>query len=839
MMMMPAEIYNMGPFGLVYARLVEHGYSVLPIMPGTKKPGLPRGNNGEWMDFPGWPTFQPTPVHHKLWALSSAGIGVLSGPPSGYLIVIDIDTNDSGIIEALCRILPATPVKKKGARGESWFYFGPDISSHSWRINGCKVVEILGAGRQTVLPPTIHPDLGEPYQWIGSKTLEELRPQDLPRLTVDILDKIDAVLAPFGYMPPAPRGRSNSCDEIDAADDPHRRLNEAALANLAAWVPALKLFRCRPYRQGFEAVPLWRPSTTGRKKEERNRNLKIVPNGIRDFGDDKGYTAINLVMATCECDLETAFNFLDEQLGWSGDDGVLLKLETLGLSESDENPNENSNGGNGADSPSAHIASAHTPSAHTPSAHTPSAHNGSEEGALVIPLFKPTVRGPFVDLGGGGLGNGSGNGSGSDGSGSGPPAGDPAGNPAVDLEPLTYVPGRVGEIVNWIVANARLPNRLLALAAALIVVGTLVGRRCMGPTGSATHLYTAAVAPASGGKEFPRKAIPILLKAAGARAHVHLGNITSESAMNKILTKTPLCAVVRDELVSFLNRLTNPRSGGWEQSLLGMLCTLWSTVFDQFDTTTYADKFGDPVQGPAISLFGTATPINFWPLLQGTQVANGFFSRFLVFESNIRPDEQTPPLPVTVPAALQDKLAELYQFGSDPLQMAQLNDPNIEFTPKILPWANAEAEEVYRQLGNRIKREIDNDPSQEEYLGRIPEQAVRLATILAAGCNGHRGRVDTANMTWGDKLASALVTKMARRSRDCLPQTTRGEFYEKVIGLIINQGRPVTVREIQQHIKGRYRSGEINDMLVQGVVSGAIVKLPNGSYAAPPKPNKT
>ena len=151
--------------------------------------------------------------------------------------MIDIDTNDPGILEALCRILPATPVKKKGARGESWFYFGPDISSRAWLINGCKVVEILGAGRQTVLPPTTHPDLGEPYQWTGSATLEDIRPQDLPLLPADIVEQISTVLAPFGYEPPAPRGRSSSGDEIGcdaAADDPHRRLNEAALANLAA-----------------------------------------------------------------------------------------------------------------------------------------------------------------------------------------------------------------------------------------------------------------------------------------------------------------------------------------------------------------------------------------------------------------------------------------------------------------------------------------------------------------------------------------------------------------------------------------------------------------------------
>jgi hypothetical protein len=81
-------------------------------------------------------------------------------------------------------------------------------------------------------------------------------------------------------------------------------------------VPALELYRCRPARGGYEAVPLWRPSTTGRPLEKRHLNLKIVPAGIRDFGADQGYTPIDLVMAACDCDLDTAFKFLTERLGF-------------------------------------------------------------------------------------------------------------------------------------------------------------------------------------------------------------------------------------------------------------------------------------------------------------------------------------------------------------------------------------------------------------------------------------------------------------------------------------------------------------------------------------------
>jgi hypothetical protein len=68
------------------------------------------------------------------------------------------------------------------------------------------------------------------------------------------------------------------------------------------------------------------------------------------------------------------------------------------------------------------------------------------------------------------------------------------------IEALTYVPGLVGQIVEWIVAGARRPNRVMALGVALAVVGTLIGRRFEGPTGNATHLTFSSSHQQAGAK---------------------------------------------------------------------------------------------------------------------------------------------------------------------------------------------------------------------------------------------------------------------------------------------------------------------------------------------------
>jgi hypothetical protein len=386
---------------------------------------------------------------------------------------------------------------------------------------------------------------------------------------------------------------------------------------------------------------------------------------------------------------------------------------------------------------------------------------------------------------------------------------------------------------------------VLALAAALIVVGTLIGRRAMGPTGSATHLYAALVARASGGKDWPYKAAGMLIKAAGAGAHLHPGDITAQSAMHRVLTKMPLCAVMINELIRFLNRIVNPRSNGYEQGLVGNLCELWSTRFTDYGTTTSAQSDLVIVQSPAISLFGTATPDAFWQVLRGAQVAAGLFSRFLVFESYARPDEQLFLIePDSVPVALKDDLAELYQFGNNSFETAQLNDSNIRLDPQPLDWSTlsaddaevkAKAKGVYSRLNKWARGEIDKNPSQEEYLGRITEQAIRLATIRAAGIAGHRGKIDVAGMTWAADLASILIMRAMKRSQASLPQTARGQFVESLVNYIVSQGS-MTRRELQQHIKGKYPTRDVADMLKGSIEAGDIILTPNG-YAAPPKKN--
>jgi hypothetical protein len=211
----------MGAFQQIGARLIERGYAAVPIIPGTKRPGVFR--NGRWVGLPRWQTRydsrKPSETEIAHWSEGDTGIGVIGGAVSHGMVAFDIDTDDDAIRAALTAILPGTTVRKIGKRGETLFFHAPHVSvSKRWTIDGEVICELIGPGRQTVIPPTIHPDTNAPYRWSGIEGLDAVEPDELPALPLDIIDRIGTALAAFGYAV----GEQSTEPVFMAEDTPHR-----------------------------------------------------------------------------------------------------------------------------------------------------------------------------------------------------------------------------------------------------------------------------------------------------------------------------------------------------------------------------------------------------------------------------------------------------------------------------------------------------------------------------------------------------------------------------------------------------------------------------------------
>jgi hypothetical protein len=296
--------------------LVQRGYYPLPTAPVDFKPSkspvrwIPSLNKFTLLS--GWNT-RTAPI---LDPQPGANIGVRCG---GGLVAFDYDDEEAAL--AICEAFDPSPVNKAGQRAWTPFYRADfDVPSEDFfDSNGRKVLQILSTGRQTVIPPSIHPDTKDPYRWTNGKSLYDTALTELPLLPRDYRERILALgytakrtLEPVEKVDPETGEITNGFD-----DGPCAELNDVAIKNLSAWVPELNIYECRR-RVGrtasYEGVAQWRDSTTGKTLEERDLNLKISGRGIKDFGDDRGYSALDLVMAARSCSLFEAFEWLEQRV---------------------------------------------------------------------------------------------------------------------------------------------------------------------------------------------------------------------------------------------------------------------------------------------------------------------------------------------------------------------------------------------------------------------------------------------------------------------------------------------------------------------------------------------
>ena len=311
------------PFAGHYDRLLTAGYHVIPVMPGAKVPG--EFKLGRWIPAEGWNKYRdhlPPAFIARLWARwPDANLGVVLGTvviPGWELGAIDFDTDDSMMLQIMESSVPVSPCRKRGRRGFTAFYLFPaGTRGRRFRMGTATICELLTgtATRQTVLPPSIHPETHEPYTWVSRDTLSNTPPLSLPKLTEDMLERFVDTVESFEGVQEA-RGPAFVANEDGS---PHRTLNDQALADLDRWVPDLGLYKLHRTGAGYTCVPHWRSSGTGRSLDDRDRNCGISRDGIRDFGRDEGLSPLDLVMAAQSWPLDDAFEWLAEKFGWDAD----------------------------------------------------------------------------------------------------------------------------------------------------------------------------------------------------------------------------------------------------------------------------------------------------------------------------------------------------------------------------------------------------------------------------------------------------------------------------------------------------------------------------------------
>lgn len=256
--------------------LLDHGWQPVAVLTGDKRP-----EGFRWQSHRG--ALPPANQRAKNTGLLATGLRAID---------VDIDDPDTAqtVVRMILDIIGDTPLirfRESSAR-LMMIYRAPDGTEPvkaQQPIPGGKV-EILGRGQQFVAYGQ-HPD-GDIYEWRGPAPHAFPR-DEVPELPADVEAKfIEALKWAFEIgerkSPSTPQKTAENrlpkpAERITPKTDFWRAINDAAFANLDAWVPAI--FPTARYQPGTGA---WRVSSRdlGRSRQE---DLSIAPTGAIDFGE--------------------------------------------------------------------------------------------------------------------------------------------------------------------------------------------------------------------------------------------------------------------------------------------------------------------------------------------------------------------------------------------------------------------------------------------------------------------------------------------------------------------------------------------------------------------------
>ncbi|MEJ7804379.1 MAG: DUF3987 domain-containing protein [Telluria sp.] len=725
----PASI---SPFAARSAFYVDNRLIVVPIAPGTKKPGAYSG--GMWHNMKEWNKFfviAPAASLMDTWqSWPDAGIGLLCGRLSG-VIAIDIDTEDLALIAQIAAIMPPSPVRKKGKKGYTAFYRYNGQLPRSWDVNKERVVDLLSEGRQTLMPGTQHPD-GMSYVYLTDDTLEEYDIARLPQLPDSFAADLDALLAPLQTVEDkaarrerqAPREEDANSQMIQSiASQLWKSINQQALDRLDDWVP-LMISGAKPDGKGYRCRAYWR--------DAENPNVGIHHTGIRDFGNGNGLTPIDLVMFAANTNFSQASEMLRKVLG-IGDDNFKMTVNAKDPVARPDQPTVDLSKfmidkPKPAPKPMAPPIMPRADADPMVAAHQRREKMKEEEESAAASLLPEFVA---------------------------------------------NAPGMIGEIADWINATSPKPQPEFAVAAALAIGATVMGRRFRSNQRNWTSMWFLLVAESGEGKDHPQKAVRKIIDMAGMRNLLGGSGYTSSAGVFSSLIVQPSHIAIMDEFGQLLK--TTGKSGSqYTDSAIVKLMESFTSLDGQLVPPAYSTMGlskkeisaldSKMVYNPAITLLCATTPGVFFGALQEDHIGGGFLGRMMLVQSRLPRRLSRNPTYFDPPSAIIDWCKDIAAEHSAGGDMKDVNDSGLAANPVEMHF-DAKGMTLLGEFEREIMERQNkmHDGKNTVLLVRTREKAMRLAMIVAKATNAPRDNVVREDaMAWAIKYVKhydwAMVT---------------------------------------------------------------------------------
>lgn len=391
-------------------------------------------------------------------------------------------------------------------------------------------------------------------------------------------------------------------------------------------------------------------------------------------------------------------------------------------------------------------------------------------------------------------------------------------------------PGLTGRIVRWMDKSAIKPQPVLALGAALALVGMLKAHRVRSTTNLRTNLLLAGVAPSGSGKNHPLECVKTILTEAKLKSLLG-GEPASDGGLIRTLqNNNGVALILWDEFGYAIKRLGDSGARGFETEILSVMTQLFSCASGTFVSKSFADqtrKSGTQIDQPHLCVFGASTPDRLYNSLSSGLAEDGFLARFLFLEcEEADPAERLPTFEERRPPAdiIRD-VKEIYMWPTNVSPSGGNLSTFLDIIPRVVPFdesAKRMLEVIQTEFGKLLARS-KNDLVRSIY-ARGREHTIKIALTV---CDGDSIGEDA--LFWSFNIAKYCCDLMAKRVDETIGDSKNERNAKKVLRIIREAGRisQSSLTRRTQYLKNFEREEILDNLLECQSVNLEVIKEEN------------
>lgn len=364
--------------------------------------------------------------------------------------------------------------------------------------------------------------------------------------------------------------------------------------------------------------------------------------------------------------------------------------------------------------------------------------------------------------------------------------------------------GAIREIYDGFMRTAYIPNATYALATAIGIFQTLIGRKVVSWTGLAANDYTLILGPTASGKEGPIQYTSRLFFEAGAQDHLFPSRVASATGILDELQAEPSRLWVADEfgmiLASIIGKDTKDAQA---KAIATELLGLYSKSSGRHEGTAYAGRPGrHSIEAPHLSIVAVSTGWTALREIREDQAQDGLLGRICFWRIDERPKPNYTPDP-DIPEAAVHTVRSWANWTPGTGNLAKISAKPIRLA------ATTEARERWQQHDTAIRDRSSCERAIRAALwSRTAARSMKLAMVhrmareTPEALNGFNEEpvIEIQDVNWGIAIANWAANLICDITEQTVQDTQTAEITKRVISLLTRSNGTTTIRELRRSL---------------------------------------